>query len=138
MPKRGESKTMLKTNSKKARENVRKYILTDADYIAERIGCDPDTLTEAEALRSVWEIFKDEYYNPIHPTRRNRLNVFDLFAEWASGLALGGLFLYYYNVSAVQVLGDILEETEEERSKYSEEQAENLLTLLIYREVSKA
>lgn len=129
---------MLKTNSKKARENVRKYILTDADYIAERIGCDPDTLTEAEALRSVWEIFKDEYYNPIHPTRRNRLNVSDLFAEWASGLALGGLFLYYYNVSAVQVLGDILEETEEERSKYSEEQAERLLTLLIYREVSKA
>lgn len=129
---------MLKTNSKKARENVRNYILTDADYIAERIGCDPDTLTEAQILRSVWEIFTDEYYNQTHPTRRNRLTASDLFAEWASGLALGGLFLYYYNVSAVKVLGDILEETEEERNRYTEEQAESLLTLLIFREVSKA
>lgn len=128
---------MLRTNSKKARENVRNYIMTDADYIAERIECDPDTLTEAQALRSVWEIFTAEYYNPIPPTRRNRSTVFDLFAEWASGLALGGLFLYYYNVSAVKVLGDILEETEEERSKYTEEQAERLLTLLIFREVSR-
>lgn len=129
---------MLRTNSKKARENVRNYIMTDSDYIAERIECDPDTLTEAQALRSVWEIFTAEYYNPIPSTRRNRSNVFDLFTDWAQGLALGGLFLYYYNVSAVKVLGDILEETEEERSKYTEEQAERLLTLLIFREVSEA
>lgn len=129
---------MLRTNSKKARENVRNYILSFAENFAVSLEIDPDTLTEKNTLRLVWDSFMKEYYNQIHPTRRNRSSVSDLFAEWASGLAMDGLFDYYYNVSAVQVLGDILEETEEERSKYTEEQAERLLTLLIYREVSKA
>lgn len=35
-------------------------------------------------------------------------------------------------------LGDILEETEEERAKYTEMQAEEMLTRLIYREMEDA
>lgn len=129
---------MLRTNSKKARENVRNYIMTDSEYIAERLaemlpndGITAENLKESDALYCVWQCFVGE------ASPRWDKNVFEQFERWASGLALGGLFLYYYNVSAVQVLGDILEETEEERSKYTEEQAERLLTLLIFREVSK-
>lgn len=42
---------------------------------------------------------------------------------------------YYYNRSAVDDLGAILEETAEEKARYSEAQAETLLTSLIYREL---
>lgn len=130
---------MLRTNSKKARENVRRYILTDSEYLAERLaemlpndGITAENLKEADALYSVWQCFIEE------ASPRWNENVFEQFEKWASGLACGGLFDYYYNVSAVQVLGDILEETEEERNKYTEEQAERLLTLLIFREASMA
>ena len=44
---------------------------------------------------------------------------------------------YFYNRSAVDDLGEILEETDEEKAKYNERQAEDLLTWLIYRELLK-
>jgi hypothetical protein len=46
--------------------------------------------------------------------------------------------LYYYNRSAITDLGDILEETEDERNRYTESQAEKLLTKLIYRTIQEA
>lgn len=138
---------MLRTNSKQARANVRAYIMTDSDYLEERLSDDlrkenfmqGDSLTEEEACRVVWECFKSEYDVQISRlfAGQTKGSLQNLFTEWASGLACGGLFDYYYNVSAVQVLGDILEETEEERSKYTEAQAEKMLTYLIYREVSR-
>lgn len=42
---------------------------------------------------------------------------------------------YYYNRSAVDDLGAILEETDSEKARYSEQQAETRLTYLIYREL---
>lgn len=51
---------------------------------------------------------------------------------------MGNLFCYYYNRSAVDDLGEILEETDEEKAKYSEQQAEELLSRLIYREMEEA
>lgn len=44
---------------------------------------------------------------------------------------------YYYNRSAVDDLGAILEETEEEKARFTEQEAEQLLTDLIYRELTK-
>ena len=43
----------------------------------------------------------------------------------------------YYLNSAVEMLGDILEETSAERAKYTEEQAERLFSYLIYNEVKR-
>ena len=63
---------------------------------------------------------------------------FVIFEDWARGLALGNLFCYYYNRSAVDDLGEIMEETEEEKAKYTEQEAEETLTRLIYREMEKA
>lgn len=128
---------MLRSNTKKAAENVRSYIVAqDADYIAERSGY---TISEDETeklLAYAFDIFKDEMKYEIE--RNYRCASYPIFKDWASGLALGGLFCYYYNRSAVDDLGGILEETEEERSKYTEAEAEEMLTRLIYREMSKA
>lgn len=121
--------------------------MTDSDYITERLQesdnaryfMEGDTLTEAKACRAVWSFFVEEECVQMSRAMNGQIKatIQDIFTEWASGLACGGLFDYYYNVSAVQVLGDILEETEEERSKCTEAQAEKMLTYLIYREVSR-
>lgn len=127
---------MLKTNSKKAVENVRAYIMQDVDYIAERSGYTIDTENTDVVLAYAWAIFKDEKKYDIERNYHNPN--FGIFLDWARGLALGGLFCYYYNRSAVDDLGVILEETEEEKAKYTEQQAEEVLSRLIYREMEKA
>lgn len=116
---------MLKTNSKQARQNVQNYIITNAsDYIAECY----DLPTEGKAIfASIAEIYRTEYRKPM--TQAN-------FTEWAQGLPCGGLFDYYLH-SAVDDLGEILEETEEERNRYTEQQAERTLSYLIYREIER-
>lgn len=44
---------------------------------------------------------------------------------------------YFYNRSAVADLGAILQQSERERARYTESQAEQLLTHLIYQELVK-
>ena len=61
-----------------------------------------------------------------------------IFADWCAGLPSILNTCYYYNRSAVDDLGEILEETEEEKEKYTQTEAEKLLTALIYREIKKA
>ena len=124
----------LKTNSKKARENVRGYIVEYArEYLADDYGI--ETNTEHETLKEVYNVFVDEW-KPFSGYNARR-SPFDNFEDYAGGLPLGGLFCYYYNRNAVDDLGAILEETEEEKARFTEEQAAHLLTLLIWREVEK-
>jgi len=126
---------MLRTNSKKVSENIRAYIMQDEDYLIERN--DGNELSSVdEYLAFAWNIFHDEKRYEIE--RNYSCASFPIFKDWASGLALGGLFCYYYNRSAVDDLGAILEETEEEKSRYTEQQAEELLTRLIFREMENA
>ena len=61
----------------------------------------------------------------------------ELFTDWTSGLPSVIDCLYYYNRSAVDDLAAILEETDSEKAQYSEQQAESLLTYLLYRELVK-
>lgn len=42
---------------------------------------------------------------------------------------------YYCNVSAIDLLADWLEETEEEKKRFTEDQAEEKITYLLYREL---
>ena len=58
-----------------------------------------------------------------------------MFVDWCQGLPSALDTLYYYNRSAVDDLAAILEETEEEKAKYTEAQAEEILSRLIYREL---
>lgn len=126
---------MLKTNSTKAKKNIMDYIRQDLDYITERAESDPEAIrydleNDNHICAYIWDMFISEYGEQIKSYYRN--NFYSAFRSWASGLALGGLFCYYYNRSAVNDLGDILEESETERNKYDESDAEEMLTRLIY------
>ena len=113
---------MLKTNSKKACENIRAYIVDCYNPENYDLPACSDFPTIA---RNILHILREEKRGPITP---------DLFEDWAAGLPS----ILDYNRSAVDDLGAILEETEEEKARFTESQAEALLTSLIYRELMKA
>ena len=118
---------MLKTNSKKVREAVRAYVTKTTNGWSK----DPETFEEAAAIiAKTWDGYK---YQEL---RHQFKTLQDAFMDWASGLPLD-TFDYIARGDAVKLVGDMLEETEEERSKYSDSEACDLLTCLIFREVGK-
>ena len=127
---------MLKSTTKKARENVKKYILKYFDpqdyegYPGEFTG-NPENFDDVKNY--IIEIFHKEYCN----RRQTRGTEWERFQEWASGLPSILDCCYYYSRSAVDDLGDILEETLEERERFDECDAEERLTYLIYRELTR-
>lgn len=124
---------MLKTNSKKAKENIKNYIIKNyergEDY--SHHGINVDTTNWEEIKKNIKDIFDLE----VGHYRSRQIGEYNAFKEWCQGLPSIINTCYYYNRSAIKDLGDILEETEEERNKFNEEQAEEKLTYLIYREV---
>ena len=127
---------MLKTNAKKTKINVMKYIRQDLDYLKEYLGsrCEEiDLNNDKHICTIIWDIFTKEMSYEL----KKCAAVYDVFVSWAQGLALGQLFCYYYNRSAVDDLAEILEETDEEKSKYLEFEAEELLTKLIFRTIQE-
>ena len=125
---------MLRTNSEKARENVRNYII-------ERFTPEGYTDNPPQEWRyiaaSILDTFRNEVYNLPQDFRYYHYNEFAAFADWCSDLPSVLDTYYYCNPSAVDDLGAVLEETDEEKARYTEEQAESTLTLLIYRELTK-
>lgn len=116
---------MLRTNTKKAKENIRKYIIEHYDVE----DYEMENSNNFDIVKGqIWSIFMNEVgkWNGSH---------YDSFKYWCQGLPSALDTCYYYNRSAVEDLGEILEESEEERNHYSEEQAEERLTYLIYREL---
>ncbi len=123
---------MLKTNSKKARENIRAYILEN--FTPENYTDNPPQ-EWPEIAAFILDTFKSE--KPAIGSYA-RMTEQERFIDWAQGLASVLDTCYYYNRSAVDDLGAILEETDSEKARYTEQQAESLLTNLIYRELIKA
>lgn len=122
---------MLKTNSKPALINLRKYIADNTS--PENYGFEP--ITEFKpAARFIMTCF----YNEKVKNDKRRMNYQDLFIEWLAGLPTVFDSCYYYNRSAKDDIGGILEETEQEKDKFTEEQACDLLSRIIYREILKA
>lgn len=120
---------MLKTNSKQVRLNIQAYIKNHFD------GCNygietPDTFKELSKI--ILDTFNSE--KPACGSY-SRMTEQERFEEWAAGLPSILDTCYYYNRSAVDDLGAILEETDSEKARYSEQQAETRLTYLIYREL---
>lgn len=123
---------MLKTNCKKALENIRAYILENADSS----NYDGRAFSDwRDAARFVYECFRSEKSGDAFFARRPEC---DAFEDWASGLPSSFDFCYWYNRPALDDLGAILEETEEEKARFSESAAEKLLTRLIYNQIKKA
>ena len=123
---------MLKTNSKKARENIQQYIIdkfTPENYTDEKIeGFE-------NIARFIIDTFRSEKYSSKQDFKYYHNNEAAAFADWCAGLASVLDTCYYYNRSAVDDVAGILEETETEKSRFSEPEAEKLLTALIYREL---
>lgn len=123
---------MLKTNSKKARENIQQYIINNFS---------PESYTDEiiEGFENVAtfiiDTFRSEKYSRKADFRYYHNSEAAAFEDWCAGLPSVLDTCYYYNRSAVDDLGTVLEETETEKSRYSEAEAEKLLTALIYREL---
>lgn len=122
---------MLKTNSKKARENIRAYIM-NMQNVEEYANVQPTTF-EVVAT-AIYHDFKRVYESD---TIKRTYPESEYFKEWAAGLP--GILdtCYYYNRSAVDDLASILEETDTEKARYKESDAESLLSYLLYREIVK-
>ena len=122
---------MIKSNTKKAKENILKYVLgATADYF--EIDCNMH-VDEVSVYPEIWRAFMRQK----DPASR-RTSLQSVFYEWATGLAMGGLFDYFAPCdgnTATAILAEILEETPEEAGRYTDDQAEKTLTALIYREV---
>lgn len=127
---------MLKTNSIKAIENIKKYIVDNFDCEGYETKKEPETFPEV--ARFILDCFHSEKYSRPEDYQYYKHNENAAFIDWCSGLPAVLDTCYYYNRSAVDDLGAILEETEEEKSKYTEDNAETLLTALIHRELRKA
>ena len=119
---------MLRSNSKAVVAKIRQYIVDgiNPDYLG--LAEEPDFPTACKLILNACE--DEKRYN------RSRSG-FDTFKDWAQGLPSAFNTCYYYNVSAVDLLADWLEETESEKAKYSESEAEEMITRLIYRELTK-
>ena len=123
---------MLKTNCKKALDNIRQYILDNTTVDNYDNVKKPETFKEAAHI--IINAFYDEYMHGYNLRRNHQ----ECFIAWLSGLPSIFDSCYYYNRSAKDDIGAILEETENEKNRYTEEQAADLLSRVIYREIVKA
>lgn len=125
---------MLKTNSKQAKENIKQYIIEN--FSPEGYT---DTAPEEwhEIAAFILETFRSEKYHLKEDFRYYNNNECAAFTDWCAGLPSVLDTCYYYNRSAVDDLAVILEETKEEKERFTEEKAEDLLTALIYRELKR-
>ena len=121
---------MLKTNSKKVSEAVRAYIAKNTN------GYDDEkTKTFEEAAAVIAKTWGEYKYPGLAEYKKH--NLLEAFKDFANGLP-NDLFDYIAVGDTVKLVGDMLEQTEAERAKYTDSQACDLHTYLIYREISKA
>ena len=125
---------MLKTNSKKAMENIKKYIVDNFDGTG-YTETPPETWEEIAQF--IYNTFKSEKYHLPEDFRYYHNKEYLAFIDWCQGLPSVLDTCYYYNRSAINDLGEILEETEKEKARYTEEHAETKLTYLIYTAIVK-
>ena len=124
----------IRSNSKTARAGVVDYIRKYSEDDLQEAGL--QGCTDAEMLQYIRDQFTREavYENNL---RRSGWSLYTVFRDWAGGLPMGQLFVYMLRRSAVDDLGAILQETGAEKAKYTEDQAEECLTRLIFRAVQE-
>lgn len=123
---------MLKTNSKKAVQNIRNYIMENFNFENyEKSGLkEPTTWEEISAF--IWDCFVEVKGKELY-----RSGFQNAFIDWCQGLPPVLNTCYYYNRSAIDDLGAILEETPEEKERFTQSVAEEMLSKLIFKELFK-
>ena len=119
---------MLRSTNKAVINKIRQYIIDGVDHEYFELEADPDYKTACKLILQACQ-------NEKRYCRYN--NDFEMFKDWAQGLPTAFNTSYYYNVSAVDLLADWLEETDKEKEKFEESAAEEKITWLIYRELRK-
>ena len=120
---------MIRSNSKKAVENLKKYIISNYDPSNYGFPVAVDFSTVAKQIVGCFWSEVGQY---------SRKSYQESFVDWCGGLPSILDTCYYYNRSAVDDLGGILEETEEEKARFDEYKAAEMLSRLIWRELFKA
>lgn len=126
---------MLKTNSKIVRDRIRAFILSAENV--EEFAPEAPNETYNDKARAIYADFLRWYDGDNRNKGSRPRNYQEAFHEWTGGLPAILDPEYRYRVCAVDMLGDILEETAAERAKYSECDAEKMLSYLIFREISR-
>lgn len=126
---------MLRTNSKEVRAKVRQYIIDGFDPKA--YGYEQYYNVDKENFSCVAHAIFDCLYNEKIKCNKQKVSHYEHFKDWIQGLCNMVDSSYYYNVSAVDLLAEWLEETETEKKRFSEEQAEEKITYLLYCELQK-
>ena len=131
---------MLRTNSKKAMENIRKEIVDSYEAANEHYTFEGrEAKTDFnEICADILEAFRIEKLENDCYYIAGRASKNEMFMDWMQGLptafpAADDIFPR----SAIDFLGNILEETEEEKERYTEDKAEKLACNLLYRELEK-
>ena len=121
---------MLKINSKEVMVKIQEYIIEN--FCPDDYTSDPPQ-EFGEIAKFILQTFRSEKYSLKEDFRFYHNSEALAFEDWAAGLpGLLNTADYYCTNSAVDILGDILEETEQEKAKYTEKSSEKLLTRLIY------
>lgn len=126
---------MLRTNTKQARANIRAYIVYQLVNIEclEDYGVNVASFVASEKLEDIASVIISVCDSESYGVG------YEAFKRWAYGLpSVLNTDDYLVHRSAVNIVGNLLEETAEEKLRFTEEQAEELLTKLIYRELKKA
>ena len=132
---------MLKTNSRQVKERVNNYLFNNfLDYEekgARETGRSIDDVKNYIVCACLSEKLGTRRHHLESMKAHGFNSLYDLFKNWMQGLP-GVLDAgYYYNCSAVELVGDLLEQTKQERVKYTENQAEELMTLLLYKQLER-
>lgn len=132
---------MRRSNSKDVNNLIRDFVMehfNDVYYPDKKDWLpDLDTSNYNDVSKVVLDVFYQEKVKHDNAYNAGRVSIYTLFEEWVSCLCSALPSKYYYNVSAVDLLGRWLDQTDDEKSKYSEDQAERMITKLLYRELTK-
>lgn len=137
---------MRKTNGKEVKEVIKNYIMEHfKDYMDDNRGHfsgdlehlnNTDTNNYTEVCNAILTVFWAEKLKYDNRFRAELSSRYDMFIDWCSGLCSALDTDYYYNVSAVDLLGGWLDETESEKAKFDESKAEGMITRLLWRELN--
>lgn len=131
---------MRKLNCKEVNEALKKEIIDSYESAEEYYTYDgAEMKTEYNDIcKDILKSFEREKLNNDLAYKAGKVRKQDLFIEWMSGLPSSfpvscDIFLGY----ATEWLGNILDETETEKQKYSDSKAERTACLILYRELNK-
>ena len=124
---------MRRTNSKETMEAIKNAIMESYEATEEYYTYDNNDI-----CKDILTAFENEKVKYDCQYRAGRISKYSLFCDWMAGLPTAfpisdDIFLG----SAVDWLADILDETEEEKARYTEDKAEATSCNLLYRELTK-